>query len=558
MRNTKYYILFVLIAFVGLQACNDNINLEPEGIITEENFFTSPADFDKALVAAYARWNSSGRYHWMETTTDNAITTHGWNLGYDLGYGIASSFSYFPDNKWSQCYVSIQRTNTIIQNIDNYDWESNGKEDERARILGEARTMRAFYYYELVGLFGRPMMILETPSTVEQAESVKQAANPKEVFDFILKEMEEAIPGLPEYPANKSLIGQAAARAFRARFAASAAGYLNDNEYYKIVRDETAEILKMQYSLADNYEDLFTIGNEKLSETILLRMYNVEFKNWWGENYPQSVWGYSVVVPTKSLVDAYEYIAPQVEYRPYENKDPRFKASIYAPGMEFRWGYYNTIPNNVQNGMFHPDRDYADLNDRSVVEGDVFGEGGGGEWNKTPTGFNTKKYFSEPDTWDTYNNLVLVRLAEVMILRAEALTVLGENESEARSLIQTIRARAGNTNSIDDVVADRYNGSFLELIRNEQRVEMAMEGMRPFDIRRWGIFEEVTKEPVQGIEYRQFVDKDDNLLPEPVHVVKQVIDADARKIVSENYFWWPIPQKEMDQNGDRIEQNPNW
>ncbi len=558
MRNTKYYIMFVLIAFVGLQACNDNINLEPEGIITEENFFTSPDDFNKALVGAYARWNSSGHYFWMESATDNAVTTHGWNRGYELGYGSASSFSKFPGDKWGPSYTSIQRVNTIIQNIDKYDWVANGEEDERARIIGEARTMRAFYYYELVGLFGRPMMILKTPSTVEEAESVKQAANPKEVFDFILKELAEVIPGLPDYPENKSIIGKAAALAFRARFAASAAGYLSDNEYYKIVRDETEEILKMQYGLADNYADLFKTGNEELDETILLRMYNVEYKNWWGEFYPQSVGGYSVVAPTKSLVDAYEYIEPEVEYRPYANKDPRFEASIYAPGIEFRQGYYNTIPNNVKDGKFHPDRDYADLDDRPVVIGDVFGEGGGGEWNKTPTGFNTKKYLTGENTWDTYNNLVLIRLAEVMILRAEALTILGENESEARSLIQAIRDRAGNTNNIDDMIATRYNGSFLELIRNEQRVEMAMEGMRPYDIRRWGIFEEVTKKAVEGIEYRQFVDNEGNLLPSPVRVVKQVIGADARKVVSENYFWWPIPQHEMDQNPGRIEQNPKW
>ena len=261
MRNTKYSILLLLIAFLGLQACNDNINLEPEGIITEENFFTSPADFDKALVSAYARWNSSGYYHWMESTTDNAVTTHGWNRGFELGHGIASSFSRFPGDKWAACYKSIQRTNTIIQNIDNYDWAANGQDNEKVRVLGEARTMRAFYYYELVGLFGRPMMILKTPSSVEEAEGVTQAQNPKEVFDFILKEMEEIIPGLPDYPDNKSIIGKAAARAFRARFAASAAGYLNDNEYYKIVRDETAEIIQMQYSLAGNYEDLFTNGN---------------------------------------------------------------------------------------------------------------------------------------------------------------------------------------------------------------------------------------------------------------------------------------------------------
>ncbi|TAJ14409.1 RagB/SusD family nutrient uptake outer membrane protein [Marinilabiliaceae bacterium JC017] len=563
MRNTKYSILLLFIAILGLQGCNDNINLDPEGIITEDNYFASPSDFDNALTAAYARWNSSGLYHWMEASTDNATTTHSWNHAYELGHGTASSFSKLPNTKWDECYESIQRTNTIIQNIDSYDWEANGEGAEKARVLAEARTMRAFYYYELAGLYGRPMMVMKTYSTVEEAETVKQAEGPKEVFDFILKEMEESIPALPDYPKNKSIIGKAAARTFRARFAASAAGYLNDNKYYEIVRDETAEILKMKYSLTGNYADLFTGGNEDLSETILLRMYNVEFKNWWGESYPQSTYGYSVTVPTKALVDAYEYIAPEVENRPYENKDPRFRASIYAPGMELRSGYFNSIPNNIKKGedgnwYFRPDGDYADLSDRPVIQGDALGEGGGGEWNKTPTGFNTKKNFAENDTWDTYNNLVLIRLAEVYLLRAEALTVLGEGEQEARNLIKMIRDRAGNTNDIDEVVNVRYNGSFLELIRNEQRVEMAMEGMRPYDIRRWGIFKEVMKTAVQGIEYRKFEDENGKPLPNPENVTYEVVSTTARKKVAEGYFWWPIPQAEIDLNEGRIDQNTEW
>ena len=71
-------------------------------------------------------------------------------------------------------------------------------------------------------------------------------------------------------------------------------------------------------------------------------------------------------------------------------------------------------------------------------------------------------------------------------------------------MLKVIRDRAGNTNSIDEVVEHLYGGNLLELIRNERRVEFAQEGLRLFDIRRWGILLDVMNAPIQGIEYRDF------------------------------------------------------
>ena len=155
------------------------------------------------------------------------------------------------------------------------------------------------------------------------------------MFDFILDDLDKAIAGLPDKPSNKSKIGKPAARLLRARAAAYAAGYLNDKSYFQITLDETAQLVASAPQLAD-FDKLFVTGCEDLDEVILVRRYSME-----------SIGGYCVTTPVKALADAFEYVGERNETMPYLNKDPRFYQTIYAPGMEMRGKYFNTIPNNV-------------------------------------------------------------------------------------------------------------------------------------------------------------------------------------------------------------------
>ena len=91
----------------------------------------------------------------------------------------------------------------------------------------------------------------------------------------------------------------------------------------------------------------FVTGCEDLDEVILVRRYSLDATNSWGNWYNQSIGGYCVTTPVKALADAFEYVGERNETMPYLNKDPRFYQTIYAPGMEMRGKYFNTIPNNV-------------------------------------------------------------------------------------------------------------------------------------------------------------------------------------------------------------------
>lgn len=554
MKTYKKWLLcglsFLSIGLMG--SCNSNIDLEPEGIITADGYFTSEEDFEKALAALYTRLNVNSYDLWLDGVTDNGLVTHSWNRGYDLGRGLGNTSSAFPQDKWDNGYVSVQRANNVINNIDTYEWPGGQTDATRNQVLGEARTLRAYFYLDLVSIFGHIMFYTENPSTVEESETVEQVDDPKEVFDFILDDLEEAIAGLPDEAENKSKIGKPAARLLRARAAAYAAGYLQDDSYYQITLDETAELIASAPALAD-FDQLFVTGCEDLDEVILVRSYSLDATNDWGNWYNQSIGGYCVTTPVKALADAFEYIGERDEAMPYVNKDPRFYQTIYAPGMELRGKYFNTIPNNVVEvdgkTYFDPDKDYGSLQDLEVCVGDVLSEGGGGEWNKTPTGLAWKKYFQEEETWTTYNSFIIFRYAEAYLLRAEALVETGGSTDEAKEMLKVIRDRAGNTNDIDEVVANLYGGSLLELVRNERRVELAQEGLRFFDIRRWNILLDVMNEPIEGVEYRDYTSGT------PVHTV--LVPAE-RVEYTEKDFWWPIPQAEIDLNEGRIVQNEGW
>lgn len=554
MKIYKKSLLYGALAFTLCMAggCNSNIDLEPEGIITADGYFKSAEDYEKALTALYERLNVESYDLWMDGVTDNGLVTHSWNRGYDLGRGIGSTASSFPADKWDKGYISVQRANNVINNIDKYQWPGGESDANRNQVLGEARTLRAYFYLDLVSIFGHIMFYTENPATVAESENVKQVQDPKEVFDFILDDLDKAIAGLPDKPSNKSKIGKPAARLLRARAAAYAAGYLNDKSYFQITLDETAQLVASAPQLAD-FDKLFVTGCEDLDEVILVRRYSLDATNSWGNWYNQSIGGYCVTTPVKALADAFEYVGERNETMPYLNKDPRFYQTIYAPGMEMRGKYFNTIPNNVveKDGKtyFDPNKDYGALQDKEVSVGDVLAEGGGGEWNKTPTGLSWKKYCQEEETWTTYNSFIIFRYAEAYLLRAAALVETGGSTDEAKSLIKVIRDRAGNTNDIDKMVAERYNGSLRDLVRNERRVELAQEGLRFADIRRWNILLDVMNKPIEGIEYRDFSSGT------PKHTVLIPAERDA---YTAKDFWWPIPQAEIDLNPGRITQNEGW
>ncbi len=297
----KYGFCFAaLVAASAMTGCNSNIDLDAEGLVGAESYWITPDDYDKALNSVYGRLNAGSTcVMWLDGVTDDGVVTHSWNRGFQLGRGNANTFEGFASDRWNWGYISVQRANNVIGNIDKYEWPGGASDATRNRYLGEARVLRAYFYLELVALYGNILFYESNPATVPDADQVPQVA-PKMVFDFVIKELGEAIPGLPDSPANSSKIGKAAARLLRARAAAYAAGYLNDANYWSTVLSETEELMKTA-SLAADFNALFKTGNESLSEVIWAKTYSADSRNDFGNWYNNSVGGYCVTTPTKAF-----------------------------------------------------------------------------------------------------------------------------------------------------------------------------------------------------------------------------------------------------------------
>jgi hypothetical protein len=291
------------------------------------------------------------------------------------------------------------------------------------------------------------------------------------------------------------------------------------------------------YSLYPSYENLFSYAAENNQEIIFDKQYikDIQANNIFSLTTPNSLFPQvNSFVPTKQAVDAYgmtngkDITDPASGFNPkdpYANRDPRLRYSIFVLGSE------------LPNGKKYDSR-----------PGSGTGDAIGNSENSTSTGFNTRKYLNKEDMLQPNNsgiNLILMRYAEVLLIYAEAKIEANDMDQSVLDAINAVRGRADvkmpAITNFDSQVQLR------KLIRNERLVELAFEGLRYFDIRRWRIAEQVVPGILYGMTYTDSNGKLNTIaLPAFVKVFNK--DRD---------YLWPIPQRERELNPN-LTQNPNW
>jgi starch-binding outer membrane protein, SusD/RagB family len=292
------------------------------------------------------------------------------------------------------------------------------------------------------------------------------------------------------------------------------------------------------YRLHANYGELFLYAGENSPEIIFTRKYSKttqaagQNNNIFGEFGPPSNSAAGRVVPIRNLVDAYRMtdgrsIAESPLYNPapdkmYDNRDPRLAATILYPGAQWDGRTYDSRPRPLST---RPEA--IDLQNE----------------NTPVTGYNIRKWIDLTDRSDRGNggiDIILMRYADVLLMYAEAKLELGQVDASVLAAVNQVRARAGMPN---------FTAATLtrDELRNERRVELAFEGLRLFDIRRWKIAEQVMPAPVvRGIDY----------LDAAGALRTATVPASARAFPARNYLW-PIPQAELDLNAN-LKQNPGF
>ncbi|MDR7130295.1 hypothetical protein J2X69_002643 [Algoriphagus sp. 4150] len=542
MTKLKLYtlILSTLTALCCI-GCKE-LDLAPENTFTDLTYWNSEAKAQSVLNTAYSQMFGSNRFFYDEAASDNAFN----GRGDTEGAASLAAGTYDPSlgrlqGQWSGNYTGIKTCNILLENIDRVP---DMNEDNKARMMAEARFIRAFLHFQLMTWFGDVPLIAQD-LTIEEAQIITRT--PKEqVLEFIVQELDQVSRILPvrqELPeAERGRITAGAALALKARV------HLYEGQWQEVVQ-ATEELISGDsygsYGLFPSYEGLFLPQNEYNQEDILSLQYVPQFRTW-GQFFdmaPLSAGArLNALAPTQELVDSYltedglPISHPHSGYdeeNPYANRDPRLTATVV-------YHLYDWENNGARHTIYiKPGTDP----DPSAPDEYVPGS------SSTTTGYYTRKYFDPTHLVQFASglNLMLIRYADILLMHAEAKNELGQmDESTWNLTIQALRNRAGFTAS----EALQFNSGlaqneFREIIRNERRVELAMEGLRVFDIRRWGIAEDVLNGWAHGAKFG------------PPSEDNGYLRVNLRSFDPSKHYLWPIPRDERNINPN-LTQNPGW
>lgn len=487
-----------------------------------------PSSALAALNSCYGRLTSMNDLLYIEGASDNAYVK-GLTSTQPIANGSMSTDNSYIKGLWDNYYAGIRSCNELLNNIDKVPAL---EADLKARYIAEAKTIRAFYYYQLYTRFGG-VPYTEKVLTVAESESITRSSK-EDVVTNIVNELEgvissNALPAKYE-GGDRGRITCGAAKALLAKV------HLFEGNYAE-VKTLTQEIMDSKtYALFSNYSGIFAIENEYNSEVILDSQYTPAFRehNMMYYFLPPSMGGYSDLAPVQELVDSYimtngkginEAGSGYDSQNPYANRDPRLAATVMYTGNSYKMadGSDNVIDCN--NGR-----------DAYNTTSDV-----------TPTGYYLKKWWDKTYrlTLQSGLNPIIIRYADILLMNAEAhVETTGMNETVWNATIKPIRERAGFT----EASALNYNASADQkaVVRNERRSELAFEGSRYTDIIRWRIAENVLNGNVHGLYTGATVGTDNG------YVILEKRNFDASK-----HYLWPIPQKDRDINTN-LSQNPNW
>ena len=426
---------------VGTSACNNYLDVAPQGQPTSEQFFKNQTDATLAVNSMYGKlreWNLTA-FNWLSVTTLTSDDAEKGSVSGDAEF--LNDFTFFRispaegsvEGYWTGQYQEINLCNQVIQKVPAINMDAALK----ARYVGEAQFLRALMYFNLVRAFGDvPLQskVAETPDELNPGRSPKA-----DVYALLVSDLTAAATALPQ--------SYSAADLGRATKGAALALLAKVKLYKKDYAGALAasdQVIGLGYSLAPNFYDMFRIRGENGPESIFeVQCSTLEgncdaANSQWAECQmvrPQFGWGF--FNPTADLVAA------------FEPGDKRLLGTILARGT--------TTP-----------------------DGDVI------DPNAANPRYNMKAYVpnSAPKTcgYGRDQNIRVLRLGEVLLINAEAANELNQT-SQAAGAVNKVRARAG----LAPLAGSLSQDALRQAIWQERRVELALEyGDRYFDLVRTG------------------------------------------------------------------------
>jgi starch-binding outer membrane protein, SusD/RagB family len=501
MKNIfKYGWLVLLVVAGSATSCKKYLDRTPESAITQRDFYSNAAQVQQALTGVYnaigARTISPGfnnptpYYSKLDLFTEIGIER---GLSGTIGAGTYNATNGTVAELWAGFYQVIQRANNLLFYMPKA--QTVMTEAEYARVIAEAKVLRALAYWHLIVLYGDVPFFTAPPTTPEELYNFTRTSKTT-IIDFLLTDLAQAATTLDWNPTQAGRVSRGVAKGVAARLAM-------EDRRYQVVADITDDIIANGgYNLNPVFQNLFRKAGQTANVNKEIMFYypfgdadagSFQYLNLSLGSRNQG--GQSSHFPTQFLVDLFECtdgknIAESPLYNPAKpnaNRDPRMRQTVMVPGDTSVVQGFTSMIFNFRDRfvtVYNPTTQLITFPSTIANQdsANIFGprlNGLGNLW---------KKYMQDRDINGTAGNLykvgwVYMRYAEILLLNAEAHLEKGSAASIVATSVNKVRARAGMPNIAPDVLLNP--GKLKPLVRREKTVEFANEGIHIADMRRW-------------------------------------------------------------------------
>ena len=462
MKKRNIYISLASALVVLFSSCSKDFLNTPAPNISDESYFTSDDAATAGLIGVYdplSRYESTEIHEWMLGDVVSDDSEKGGEGPNDQAYCQelkefrANSENQLVQARWTDSYIGINRANKLIAGIDGNDNISAGVQ---ARVIGEAKFLRAYYHFQLTKVFGEIPVVTKV---LKPSEFTLPQNEISEVYAQIENDLSDAMKVLPEKTElSADEIGRVTKGAAQAMLVKM---YIFQSKWQEAADLSDDFIANLGYTLVPEYKDVFTSAGENGSGSIFeIQRISIPGDGEWGDDNEgqvtsifqgtrqiynadgdiESSWGWGFNLPTQNLVNEYEAGDLRKDATILDNHTLVFVGT--DDEEEICTQHINSI--GYSDKVYHSFKYYIPASERN-------------------------------DMSDSPANWRVIRYADLLLWNAEA---KANNGGDWQTPLNEVRNRAGLANTI--------NADGITAVAHERRVELAMEGHRYWDLVRTG------------------------------------------------------------------------
>ncbi len=529
MKMNRIYTYLLILCF-GLYFTSCDVDVENPNEGTVNSFWKTEQDAQYGLTSVYNYFykpNTFSRWIWfrLDLTSDEGFSQSPWAELKEWTQFAYGNYNFGEGNKWTleAFYVAIFRANQVLHYVPTIEFQDEAKKKE---ILAQAYFLRGFYYYYTALLWGSEnkslAIMLETE--LPQPQDRPEGHTGQELYEQAIADFTSALEyNIPEEWSgnNQGRATKGATLAFRAK------AYMQLHEYEKAKQDLSWLVEgdgKKYYGLTTNYFDNFDKDKEYNIESV----FEIGFSDIHLDPAGDSD---DSLNPNLGLNRGQFFAPPGIgwtdgELRPWlvdefkKERDNDGKYDIRLRYTAFYEGMEKDFENNSRIYKFTSD---AKTWGQDNWKGRVFFRKYGSD------------YFRDYDDYYNPTNVRLVRYADILLMYAECIAETGGSLTTAANYVNQVRARVNMpplSKNHPNATANFQN--FMKRLQMERVHELATEGHRWADIKRWGLLD--TQEGIEELKSR---------------------DADFKNFIIGKHNCLPIPSDEIN-NNPNVGQNPKY